>query len=152
MTTLRAAVSAQIETGVSMVSNKAPDPLDVALGDAVRTRRRALNLSQHALAERCGVSFQQVQKYENGVNRISFSRLVQIAHALDCRVLDLMAALDPPTAESLMQPDFRARLGTPGALELLSAFELLPSATRIGVLGLMRTLASEADADRVKLP
>ena len=51
--------------------------MDIALGAAVRIRRRTLGISQEALAEQCGVSFQQVQKYENGANRISFSRLVR---------------------------------------------------------------------------
>ena len=127
------------------MSNKAPEPLDAALGEAVRTRRRSLGMSQHALAERCGVSFHQVQKYENGTNRISFSRLVQIAHALECRVVDLMAALDAPVAES-REFDLLARIGTPDAGELLSSFELLPSATRTSLLGLLRTLASEVEA------
>ena len=78
------------------VSNKSPDPLDVALGASVRIRRRSIGMSQEALAEQCGVSFQQIQKYENGANRISFSRLVQIARALKCRVTDLMDVLDTP--------------------------------------------------------
>src|SRR6476469_9197958 len=80
-------------------STKAPDPMDVALGAAVRIRRRTLGISQEALAEQCGVSFQQVQKYENGANRISFSRLVQIARALNCRVTELMDVLDSPDSE-----------------------------------------------------
>ena len=67
---------------MSEVSTKAPDPMDIALGAAVRIRRRTIGMSQEALAEQCGVSFQQIQKYENGANRISFSRLVQISRAL----------------------------------------------------------------------
>ena len=51
-------------------SNKTPDPMDVALGAAVRIRRRTIGMSQEALAEQCGVSFQQIQQYENGANRI----------------------------------------------------------------------------------
>ena len=81
---------------MSEVSTKAPDPMDIALGAAVRIRRRTIGMSQEALAEQCGVSFQQIQKYENGANRISFSRLVQIARALKCRVVDLMDVLDGP--------------------------------------------------------
>ena len=73
--------------------------MDVALGAAVRIRRRTIGISQEALAEQCGVSFQQIQKYENGANRISFSRLVQIARALKCRVVDLMDVLDGPDRE-----------------------------------------------------
>ena len=63
-------------------SNKTPDPMDVALGAAVRIRRRTIGMSQEALAEQCGVSFQQIQKYERGVNRIAVARLQQIADAL----------------------------------------------------------------------
>src|SRR4051812_6299667 len=100
--------------------------MDIALGAAVRIRRRTLGISQEALAEQCGVSFQQVQKYENGANRISFSRLVQIARALKCRVVDLMDVLDAPDRESGHGDiDLLTRMRTPGALELLAAYELM---------------------------
>ena len=59
------------EKELTELSTKAPDPMDVALGAAVRIRRRTLGISQEALAEQCGVSFQQIQKYENGSNRLS---------------------------------------------------------------------------------
>src|ERR1700761_7363676 len=58
-------------------------PLDKALGEKSRTRRVAAGMSQTQLGEASGVSFQQVQKYEKGVNRISASRLAQIAAAFD---------------------------------------------------------------------
>lgn len=61
-------------------------PLDVALGNRIRLRRRELGLSQERLAKKVGVTFQQVQKYEHGTNRVSFSRLVDIASALDITV------------------------------------------------------------------
>lgn len=73
---------------------RAADDLDRALGNAIRLRRHSLNLSQAQLAGACGISFQQIQKYENGGNRVSFSRLVQIARALDCWVGDLTGALE----------------------------------------------------------
>ena len=118
--------------------------MDIALGAAVRIRRRSLGISQEALAEQCGVSFQQVQKYENGANRISFSRLVQIARALRCRVVDLMDVLDAPDGDSVDDLDILSRMRTPGALELLSSFERLSPETRSSLLGLVRTLAAEA--------
>lgn len=121
-------------------SNKTPDPMDVALGAAVRIRRRTIGLSQEALANQCGVSFQQIQKYENGANRISFSRLVQIAKALRCRVVDLMDVLDAPGAEAQGEVDVLSRMRTPGALELLAAFEQLPQVSRSSLIGFMRSL------------
>jgi transcriptional regulator with XRE-family HTH domain len=117
--------------------------MDIALGAAVRIRRRSLGVSQEALAEKCGVSFQQIQKYENGTNRISFSRLVQIARALHCRVVDLMDVLDTPGAEGAADLDLLTRMRTPGALELLSAYERLSPDARASLLGLLRTLAAE---------
>ena len=126
---------------MSQTSNKAPDPMDLALGAAVRVRRRTIGMSQEALADQCGVSFQQIQKYENGANRISFSRLVQIARALRCRVVDLMDVLDTPDQEQMGEVDLLGRMRTPGAIELLAAYEKLPQDSRSSLVGFMRTLA-----------
>jgi transcriptional regulator with XRE-family HTH domain len=123
-------------------STKAPDPMDVALGAAVRIRRRTIGISQEALAEQCGVSFQQIQKYENGANRISFSRLVQIARALKCRVVDLMDVLDGPDRETTGDLDLLTRMRTPGALELLSAYELMNPEARTSLVGLLRAITA----------
>lgn len=124
-------------------SAKAPDPMDIALGAAVRIRRKSLGISQEALAEQCGVSFQQVQKYENGANRISFSRLVQIARALECRVVDLMDVLDAPDRDTPADVDLLVRMRQPGALELLSAYEHLNPESRAALIGLLRTLTAQ---------
>jgi transcriptional regulator with XRE-family HTH domain len=115
--------------------------MDIALGAAVRIRRKTLGISQEALAEQCGVSFQQVQKYENGANRISFSRLVQISRALRCRVVDLMDVLDTRDRETPSDLDMLGRMRTPGAAELLSAYEHLSPDSRTALLTLLRTLA-----------
>src|SRR3954453_13011419 len=104
--------------------------MDIALGAAVRIRRRSLGISQEALAEQCGVSFQQIQKYENGANRGSFSRLVQIARALRRRVVGRMDALDAPQGEGAGQLGLLTHLLTRGALKLLSAYDRPAPATR----------------------
>ncbi|HEY0437162.1 MAG TPA: helix-turn-helix transcriptional regulator [Phenylobacterium sp.] len=116
--------------------------MDIALGAAVRIRRRTLGISQEALAEQCGVSFQQIQKYENGANRISFSRLVQIARALKCRVVDLMDVLDAPDRETTGDLDLLTRMRTPGALELLAAYEQMAPEARSSLVGLLRSLVA----------
>ena len=126
------------------VSTKAPDPMDIALGAAVRIRRRTIGMSQEALAEQCGVSFQQIQKYENGANRISFSRLVQIARALRCRVVDLMDVLDTPDRESTGDLDLLTRMRTPGALELLSAYERMAPEARTSLVAFLRALVARS--------
>jgi len=121
--------------------------MDIALGAAVRIRRRTIGMSQEALAEQCGVSFQQIQKYENGANRISFSRLVQIARALGCRVIDLMDVLDTPDGEMTTDLDMLTRMRTPGALELLSAYEQLPPESRNALVNFLRALTHKAGQD-----
>jgi len=120
--------------------------MDVALGAAVRIRRRTIGISQEALAEQCGVSFQQIQKYENGANRISFSRLVQIARALQCRVVDLMDVLDAPDRETSGDLDLLTRMRTPGALELLAAYEVLTPEARTSLVTLLRAVTGASAA------
>ena len=61
---------------------RAPNPIDVHVGLQVRLRRKELKISQEKLAEALGLTFQQVQKYERGSNRISASKLFEIARAL----------------------------------------------------------------------
>ena len=132
-------------------STKTPDPMDIALGAAVRIRRRTIGMSQEALAEQCGVSFQQIQKYENGANRISFSRLVQIAKALRCRVVDLLDVLDTPEEEPSVDLDLLSRMRTPGALELLTAFEQLTPEARASLVSFMRALTPHASVAQLQV-
>jgi transcriptional regulator with XRE-family HTH domain len=125
--------------------------MDVALGAAVRIRRRTIGMSQEALAEQCNVSFQQIQKYENGANRISFSRLVQIARALKCRVVDLLDVLDTPEHEGGADIDLLSRMRTPGALELLAAYERLSPDGRTTLVNFLRAVSGgRADAGPTK--
>lgn len=130
---------------MSEVSTKSPDPMDIALGAAVRIRRRTIGMSQEALADQCGVSFQQIQKYENGTNRISFSRLVQISRALRCRVTDLMDVFDGADMETAEDLNLLNRMRTPGALELLTGYEKLAPEVRSSILHLVRTLTAQQD-------
>ena len=61
---------------------KAPNAIDIEVGRRIRQRRQMLGFSQSILAENLGVTFQQVQKYEKGVNRIGASRLFDLSHVL----------------------------------------------------------------------
>src|SRR5581483_5237335 len=89
--------------------------LEVAIGARMRTRRRQLGLSQSDLAERLGVSFQQVQKYERGANRVAASTLLCAAHALGVTIGWLVG--EDQSLDSGDEDIFRA-LSRPGALEL----------------------------------
>jgi transcriptional regulator with XRE-family HTH domain len=68
------------------MAKKAPNPIDRHVGSRVRMRRMMLSMSQEKLGDALGLTFQQVQKYEKGTNRIGASRLQQISHILQVPV------------------------------------------------------------------
>jgi len=128
------------------MTRNTPDTLDVAIGASIRMRRKQAGISQDRLAETCGVSFQQVQKYENGVNRVSFSRLVQIAHALGLRVSELVGDIDEAAGLSPAEATTLTDLGVSGATELLRDFAGLSPALRGRVRDLVREIADSQRA------
>jgi len=69
-----------------MVRHKPPNPIDANVGSRMRMRRMAIGMSQATLGERLGLTFQQVQKYEKGMNRMGSSRLQQVAGILQVPV------------------------------------------------------------------
>ncbi len=71
-----------------------PDPVDIEIGNRIAARRKALRLTQQELAQACGVTFQQVQKYERGANRVSGSRLYKIAAILEADPADFFPGAD----------------------------------------------------------
>src|SRR5580700_1467932 len=104
-----------------------PNPIDVHVGSRVRLRRNMLGLSQEKLGESIGLTFQQVQKYERGANRIGASRLLEIARVLDIPVTFLFDNVDPVRAPAIpqgsaMQALEADPLHTPETRELISAF------------------------------
>jgi transcriptional regulator with XRE-family HTH domain len=127
-----------------------PNRLDVALGLRIRQRRKALGVSQTALAEAIGLTFQQIQKYERGFNRVSFSRLVDIAHALDCRVVDLIGDLDDANIPSPLFRQDTAHLRESGAPELLAAYAAAPPALRRVILKLVVEIAKDQHAHQAE--
>jgi transcriptional regulator with XRE-family HTH domain len=97
--------------------------LDVAIGHRIRERRRARGMSQQALASAVGVTFQQIQKYERGANRVSFSRLLEIAHALECGLANLAEGLDVDAVPELR--GLNDLLAVEGAMDLLEAYRAI---------------------------
>jgi transcriptional regulator with XRE-family HTH domain len=84
---------------------KSPNPVDIYVGNRVRLRRLMLDLSQTRLANALGVTFQQVQKYEKGVNRISASRLQHISHILQVPIIFFFEGLPTVTKGSKKASD-----------------------------------------------
>ena len=78
-----------------------PNPIDVHVGSRVRLRRTLLGMSQEKLGDAIGLTFQQVQKYERGANRVGASRLFELSRVLDVPVSFFFDELDPETAEAV---------------------------------------------------
>lgn len=110
--------------------------LDALLGDRIRRRRRELQLSQSALGAQLGITFQQVQKYENGTNRVSATMLVKLVEALGVPVSELLQDVEP--AGGGVAPDLDAQNS-----QLLADFGRIQSPElRAAVLGIVAGLAT----------
>jgi transcriptional regulator with XRE-family HTH domain len=97
-----------------MASKGFPNPIDVHVGSRIRLRRTLLGISQERLADAIGLTFQQVQKYERGANRVSSSRLVDLANALDVAVPyffdEMSAGVSAQTPSELMRTKQRPEI------------------------------------------
>jgi len=129
-----------------------PNPVDLHVGGRVRMRRKLLGVSQEQLADSLGLTFQQVQKYERGANRVSASKLYEIAKTLQVPVSFFFDGLADPMdgsdgdevgqqAERIVQ-EF---LTTPEGLELAEVFPKIGRGrVRRQVLDLVRAMAEDA--------
>jgi transcriptional regulator with XRE-family HTH domain len=121
---------------------KAATPMDALVGARLRSRRKQLKMSQERLGKEIGVSFQQVQKYENGTNRIGAGRLAEISKVLDVPVAYFFTGSSAGSPSDSERTDTRAILSEPGATELLQAYAQISSlALRGAVVRLARDLA-----------
>ena len=125
---------------------KSFDPVDVAVGHRIRVQRLLSEMSQSALGEAIGVTFQQVQKYEKGANRVGASRLTQIAKALNVPIRTFFdegaQQVDGPEADTA----FRF-LAVPGALELVQAYAQIDDGRlRRSLVALVKDMAGVSDA------
>lgn len=117
-----------------------PHPVDTHVGRRVRHRRWLIGLSQQQLAEQVGIRFQQVQKYETGANRISSSRLWDIAAALDVPVHFFFEGLEG--AENGISSTPADLLASKEALQLVRAYYGIPKTHRKRLFELAKVLAA----------
>jgi transcriptional regulator with XRE-family HTH domain len=115
-------------------------PLDAMVGARIRMFRINREMSQTALAERIGVSFQQVQKYEKGANRVGASRLSQIASVLGITVGELFESSQEKIA-GVNSPVHL--LAEPGALRVLKAYLRTNSRVRLAIARLVESIADQ---------
>jgi len=136
--------------------SRRPNPIDVHVGSRVRFRRMLLGMSQEKLAEKLGLTFQQIQKYEKGINRIGASRLFDLAQVLSVPVqffyeevpgngADVTAILPQGFAETSSGPETSIVefLKSRDGLELNKAFVRIQDVkARRAIVDLVRSLAS----------
>lgn len=96
----------------------AADPIDIHVGRRLKLRRALLRISQEELAHDIGVTFQQVQKYESGANRVSASRLYDICRVLGCPVTYVFDDINPADMGVRPMPGARHPSETERALEV----------------------------------
>lgn len=122
-----------------------PHPVDVHVGKRIRHRRWLAGMTQQQLAQAVGIKFQQIQKYETGANRVSASRLWDIADALDVDVSFFFEGLAP---EEQPQQDAGGVpadiLGDKEALELVRSYYAIPENQRRRLFDLARVLSDVA--------
>ena len=127
-----------------------PSSVDVHVGGRVRVRRRLINMTQETLADLIAVTFQQVQKYERGANRISASKLFAIAEALEVPISYFFDGLDETIGEGSdegSEQTIQGFLRTSEGLELARLFpRIARGPLRRRILELVRA-ASLEDAD-----
>jgi transcriptional regulator with XRE-family HTH domain len=136
------------------MAGKKPNPVDQHVGSRVRLRRMLLGMSQERLGESMGLTFQQVQKYEKGVNRIGASRLFQISRILDVPVqffFEEAPLADVRSPQGMAEADSEAFilefLNSREGLELNRAFvKIADPKVRKSVVDLVRAL-SGSDRD-----
>jgi transcriptional regulator with XRE-family HTH domain len=116
-----------------MSESKNPSGIDRVVGQRIRWRRRECKLTQEKLGEKLGLTFQQVQKYELGVNRVSAGRLYEIAEVLGVPVSYFFEGaedwLEPESAQvEEEETEMRAPILTEETLELIAAFQRIEDA------------------------
>lgn len=120
-------------------------PVDVYVGKRIRQRRWLIAMTQQQLAGHVGIKFQQIQKYETGANRVSASRLWDIAEALDVNISFFFEGLTKQPAERSTPPGLPVDLmGDKEAMDLVRSYYSIPENQRRRLFDLARVLSDVA--------
>jgi transcriptional regulator with XRE-family HTH domain len=140
-----------LQTDENVMPRDVPNPIDKHVGMKLRARRIKLSMSQSTLADALGLTFQQVQKYEKGANRIGAGRLQQIAQILQMPVESCFEGLPHERGQRRVPTDapdlqYVAVLVTADGLQLTKAFMQIPNAKlRRAIVNLVEQLADSED-------
>jgi len=131
------------------MSVKRPDPVDIEVGHRIRIERLSRGLSQTALANQLGVTFQQVQKYEKGVNRVGAGRLTKIAEVLGIEVGTFFSGREMLNSEQSKEGESSPLklLTVSGAFRLLRAYsDIEDTNLRRAIVDLVEQISSQRRA------
>ena len=133
------------------LSGRNPQPADVTVGQTIRLHRLARGMSQTTLGKKIGVTFQQVQKYESGANRVSASRLSLIAQVLGIPLSMLFEGTSPAREQPTKGDAPAALVSNPLAFRLAQAFSQIPNKTlRATILQLAETLSAAGTPEKAR--
>lgn len=125
-----------------------PNPIDRHVGLRIRMRRKELSVSQERLAEAVGLTFQQIQKYERAANRVSASKLWELARALNTSIAYFYEGLPEMELAGAPRQGIQDFLLTPEGLELAASFPRIHHPRlRRKLVELIRTLGEQAGQD-----
>jgi len=119
-------------------------PVDVHVGKRIRHRRWMVGVTQQQLAEKVGIKFQQIQKYETGMNRVSASRLWDISEALDVPVNFFFEGLESDVSQDAGKTLPGDIMADKEALELVRSYYAIPENQRRRLFELARVLSDVA--------
>jgi transcriptional regulator with XRE-family HTH domain len=131
-----------------LAADQEPHLVDIHVGARIRMRRKSMGLSQTQLADSVGITFQQLQKYERGSNRVSASKLYGMAVTLQTSVawfFEGMTVLDGAGEGDKVTLAVRRFMATEEGVELASLVPQLPMAQRLQILALAKTLSLDTN-------
>jgi transcriptional regulator with XRE-family HTH domain len=129
-----------------------PNPIDVHVGKRMRMRRLFLGMNQETLAEALGLTFQQVQKYEHGTNRVSASRLSAMSDVLGVPISFFFADVDDTSATPEKRA-LRERMERPETIELIRLYYAIPDQhVRQQFLEMVKAVARRKSTPELRLP
>ena len=129
------------------MAKKTPNPIDVHVGSRIRLRRTMLGMSQEKLGDSLGITFQQVQKYEKGANRVGASRLQHIAEILNVPIPFFFEGSPGAIEDENRQESSTDFMNSKECVALAAAFSAIEDKrVRQSILGLVRSLSKEQSA------
>lgn len=124
------------------MSKKQPNPSDVIIGNNIRRLRIDRGMTQEKLGEILGITFQQIQKYEKGTNRVSGSKLDMLCTALQCSLMDVFAGTAAAGGAASAAPSVSSQ-----AMKVAMAYDRITSReTKAAILRIINVVTVEAEA------